>query len=50
MRFRPTVPAVEPKHEFRWKGKLLIRGIFDSAKKQGFAAMNEALNREAERE
>jgi hypothetical protein len=29
MRFRPTVLAVEPEREFRWKGKLLIRGLFD---------------------
>jgi hypothetical protein len=29
MRFRPTVLAVEAKHEFRWKGKLVIPGIFD---------------------
>ena len=29
MRFHPTVLAVEPKHEFRWKGKLVMRGLFD---------------------
>jgi uncharacterized protein YndB with AHSA1/START domain len=29
MRFRPTVLTLEPKHEFRWKGKLWMRGLFD---------------------
>jgi hypothetical protein len=29
MRFHPTVLAVEAGHEFRWKGKLVIRGMFD---------------------
>lgn len=29
MRFHPTVLTVDAKHEFRWKGKLMIRGIFD---------------------
>ncbi len=29
MRFYPTVLAVEPTHEFRRKGKLVIRGMFD---------------------
>ena len=29
MRFRPTVLIVEPQREFRWKGKLLIPGVFD---------------------
>src|ERR1700744_6350081 len=29
MRFHPTVLAVEARHEFRWKGKLVIPGIFD---------------------
>ena len=29
MRFRPTVLAVEPRRELRWKGKLLLPGIFD---------------------
>ena len=29
MHFRPTVVAVEPYREFRWKGKLLLPGLFD---------------------
>src|SRR5262245_39895307 len=29
MRFRPTVQSVEPGRGFRWKGKLLIPGLFD---------------------
>ena len=29
MRFQPKVLTVEPKREFRWKGKLLIPGLFD---------------------
>jgi len=29
MRFQPTVLAVEAGREFRWKGKLVIRGVFD---------------------
>ncbi|MEO8486930.1 MAG: SRPBCC domain-containing protein [Betaproteobacteria bacterium] len=29
MRFHPVVLAVEPGHELRWKGKLLIPGLFD---------------------
>ena len=29
LRFRPTVLTVEPMREFRWKGKLLISGLFD---------------------
>ncbi|CAG0953457.1 hypothetical protein BURK1_00324 [Burkholderiales bacterium] len=29
MRFRPTVLVVEPGRELRWKGKLLIPGLFD---------------------
>jgi hypothetical protein len=29
MRFRPVVIAVEPQRELRWKGKLLIPGLFD---------------------
>lgn len=29
MRFRPTVLAVEPNRELRWKGKLLLPGLFD---------------------
>ena len=29
MRFRPTVLTVEPKREFRWKGRLLMPGLFD---------------------
>jgi len=29
MRFRPTVLAVEAAREFRWKGELVVRGLFD---------------------
>jgi hypothetical protein len=29
MRFRPVVIAFDPEHELRWKGKLLIPGLFD---------------------
>jgi hypothetical protein len=29
MRFRPTVLIVEPSRELRWKGKLVIPGLFD---------------------
>lgn len=29
MTFRPTVLAMNPEREFRWKGKLLINGLFD---------------------
>ena len=29
MKFHPVVLAVEPQRELRWKGKLLIPGLFD---------------------
>jgi hypothetical protein len=29
MRFRPTVLTVQPNRELRWKGKLLLPGLFD---------------------
>jgi hypothetical protein len=29
MRFRPEVLMVKPAREFRWKGKLLVPGLFD---------------------
>ena len=29
MRFRPTVLTVQPDREFRWKGKVLLSGLFD---------------------
>ena len=29
MRFRPTVLAVQPNSELRWKGKFLLPGLFD---------------------
>lgn len=29
MTFKPTVLAFKPNKEFRWKGKLLVKGLFD---------------------
>ena len=29
MRFRPKVLVASPKQEFRWKGRLLLAGLFD---------------------
>ena len=29
MSFKPVVVKVEPEHEFRWLGKLLVSGLFD---------------------
>jgi hypothetical protein len=29
MRFSPRVLVSEPQREFRWKGRLLVRGLFD---------------------
>jgi hypothetical protein len=29
MKFRPVILAVKPEHELRWKGKLILPGIFD---------------------
>jgi hypothetical protein len=29
MRFRPTVMAAEANREFRWLGRVLVRGVFD---------------------
>ena len=29
MRFKPTVVAVKPERELRWRGQLLLPGIFD---------------------
>lgn len=29
MTFRPTVLVAEPEREFRWLGKLLVKGLFD---------------------
>ena len=29
MRFKPIVLRFDPKKEFRWKGKFLIKGLFD---------------------
>lgn len=29
MTFKPTILILEPNREFRWKGKLFIKGIFD---------------------
>ncbi len=29
MSFKPVLLAFEPAKEFRWKGKLLVRGLFD---------------------
>jgi hypothetical protein len=29
MRFRPTLLAVSPMRELRWKGKLVLPGVFD---------------------
>src|SRR5690606_24538713 len=29
MTFKPTVLVADPQREFRWKGKVLVNGIFD---------------------
>jgi hypothetical protein len=29
MSFTPEVVACEPEREFRWRGKFLVRGVFD---------------------
>jgi hypothetical protein len=29
MRFRPAVLKVDENHEFRWKGKFVVTGLFD---------------------
>ncbi len=29
MTFRPTLLRVDPEHELRWRGRVLVRGIFD---------------------
>ncbi len=29
MRFRPTILCVKPSLELRWRGKLLVKGLFD---------------------
>jgi len=50
MRFRPTVMAVVPNREFRWLGRLGIRGLFDGEHIFELVSLNSRSTRFVQRE